>query len=622
MSPPLLSLRGAVVRIASQVLFGPLDLAVGRGDRICLIGRNGAGKSTLLRALAGAIDLDAGERFQAQAATVVYLPQEPVLPAAGSIGDWVTAALPPDDQATGGWQAQSLLAELDMDPERPFAGLSGGEARRVSLARALVAAPDVLLLDEPTNHLDIAAIEWLETMLRAYKGACVTISHDRAFLRNLSDATWWLDRGRLHTGARGFAEFDAWSSSILEAEETVLGRLDKKLEAETHWLHRGVTARRKRNMGRLRRLEELRAARRDHQGRVGSAKLAASSGRAGGSLVIEAAHVEKHFGDRVILEDFSTRIIKGDRVGIIGRNGAGKTTLLRLLLGEAAPNGGTVRLGTNLEIARLEQDRASLDLERSPWETLCPAGGDQVLVQGQWRHVVGYLRDFLFREDQVRTPLRALSGGERHRLLLARILARPSNLLVLDEPTNDLDMDTLDLLQEALADYAGTLLLVSHDRDFLDRLVTSTIVFEGRAGAREYPGGYADWLAQRPRPETAVARQPSARQTPASQAPARQASGRQPAAHAAAGRPLPAPQGAPRLDARLARELDRLPARIEAATQAVAEEEGRLADPGLYGRDPAGFDRASRQLAQLREAQARLEERWLELEGLRETLEA
>ena len=599
-SPPLLSLRAAVVRIASQVLFGPLDVAVGRGDRICLIGRNGAGKSTLLRALAGAIELDAGERFLQQRSTVVYLPQEPVLPAGGTIGDWVTSGLPPAEQATGAWQAQSLLAEIDLDPERSVVGLSGGETRRVSLARALVAAPDILLLDEPTNHLDIAAIEWLEATLHSFRGGLVTISHDRTFLRNLSAATWWLDRGRLHVGEQGFAGFDAWSETILETEEAALARLDKKLEAETHWLHRGVTARRRRNMGRLRRLEDLRAARRDHVGRVGSAKLVASTGRGGGSLVIEARDVDKRFGERVILEHFSTRIQKGDRVGIIGRNGAGKTTLLRLLLGEMAPDSGTVRLGTNLEIARLEQDRVSLDLDQSPWETLCPAGGDQVEVRGEWRHVVGYLRDFLFREDQVRTPLRALSGGERHRLLLARILARPSNLLVLDEPTNDLDMDTLDLLQEALADYAGTLLLVSHDRDFLDRLVTSTIVFEDAAGAREYPGGYSDWLAQRPRP---VVTSPPAAAARAPTSPV--------------GRAAPPP---PRLEAKLARELDRLPPRIDDAARAVADLEARLADATFYGRDPTGFAAASERLALMRGEQARLEERWLELEALRETV--
>jgi ATP-binding cassette subfamily F protein uup len=487
------------------------------------------------------------------------------------------------------------------------AGLSGGEARRADLARALVVEPDVLLLDEPTNHLDLPTIERLEAMLLGYRGGLVLVSHDRTFLRRLSRQTWWLDRGRLHVTDRGFAAFEEWSGEVLDAEEAALSRLDKRLEAETHWLHRGRDRRgASATWAGCATSTRCASSGASTSGRQGTARLSAEGGRVSGRLVVEATGITKRFGGRAVVEGFSTRIMRGDRVGIVGPNGAGKTTLLRLLTGELEPDEGEVRLGTNLETARYDQRREALDPDLTPWETLCPAGGDQVRVQGRFRHVVGYLRDFLFREDQARQPVKALSGGERNRLLLAKILAEPKNLLVLDEPTNDLDMETLDLLEEVLSDFDGTLLLVSHDRDFLDRLVTSTIAFDGPPGRwREYAGGYTDWLRQRP---TATAPEASAKAGPRSQLPAM----------------VKSSAAAPRsgFDAKLQRELDRLPERMARLEAEAGAAEARLADAGLYVRDPAGFARATGELERARAGVATLEERWLELEGLREAAEA
>ena len=590
---PLLSLRNATVRIGPDPLFSDLGLSVGRGDRICLIGRNGAGKSTLLKALAGLIELDGGERFLQPRATVAYLAQEPDLHGHRTILEVALAGLPAsEDVATGRHRAQAVLARFDLDPARAAATLSGGEARRAALAAALVGEPEVLLLDEPTNHLDLAAIEQLEQDLASFRGGLVMVSHDRAFLTRLGRTLWWLDRGRLRTLDQGFAAFEAWSEQVLANEEAELVQLDKTIAAETDWSHHGISARRTRNQGRLRRLEALRRERAQRPAASGSVKLAGPGLATGGRQVIEASGIAKRFGDQVVIADFSTRILRGDRVGIIGPSGAGKTTLLRLLTGRLAPDAGTVRLGTNLQTAFIDQRRDSLDPDRTPWQTLCPDGGDQIVVQGRARHVAGYLRDFLFRPEQFRTPLRVLSGGERNRLLLARQLAQPCNLMVLDEPTNDLDMDTLDLLQEVVADFAGTLLLVSHDRDFLDRLVTSVIAFEGAGRLREYAGGYSDYRRQRPVPDGQKRADP--KPTAAKSAAATQRT-------RAAGK---GPQ----------RELARVLARIEGLQSSIRAVEQRLSDPDLFRRDAEAFAAAG---AELRARQAELltaEQRWLELE--------
>jgi ABC transport system ATP-binding/permease protein len=594
MSPPLLSLREATVQVGGQTPFADLSLAIAKGDRICLVGRNGCGKSTLLKALAGLIELDAGERFLQPRTSVAYLPQEPLLDPAESALAASLAGLPAgDDAEEGRHRAATLLARLEVDPQSPVKTLSGGEARRVALARALVGDPDVLLLDEPTNHLDLPTIERLEQDLIGFRGGLVLVSHDRAFLSALSSRTWWLDRGSLRVLEQGFAAFDAWSEALLAEEEAAARRLEKRIAEETDWSHHGITARRKRNQGRLRRLQTLRQERARRSAPVGSAKLAAATDPGGGRLVIEAEDVGKRFGARTIVERFSSRILRGDRVGIIGPNGVGKTTLLQLLTGRLAPDQGSVRHGVGLSIGYVDQRRESLDPDATPWQTLCPGGGDQVMVQGRARHVVGYLRDFLFRPEQARTPLRALSGGERNRLLLAKQLARPCNLLVLDEPTNDLDMDTLDLLQEILSEFAGTLLLVSHDRDFLDRLVTSVIAFEGGGRVQEYAGGYRDYLRQR-RPAGAPPPKPSQPvKAKVGPSPMRRASRRQ-------------------------RDLGRVVAEIEAFETEIADLEHELSDRDLFGRDPAAFRQRTDRLAELRSSLEEAERRWAALEQLAE----
>ncbi|MDX1540422.1 MAG: ABC-F family ATP-binding cassette domain-containing protein, partial [Geminicoccaceae bacterium] len=496
--PPILALQDATVGLGRTALFESVAAAVEPGARICLVGRNGSGKSTLLRALAGEVELDHGERFLQPGAAVAYLAQEPDLGPELTALDAVTGGLPPHvDPGRATHQAGRLLEQLEVAPEAIIGTLSGGEHRRVAIARALGADADVLLLDEPTNHLDIPTIEALEARLKEFAGAIVVVSHDRAFLRALSRTTWWLDRGALRINDQGFAAFDDWSDQVLAAEEQAARRLDKRIRQENAWLSFGVTARRKRNQGRLRRLHELRAARAARVRPEGQVRFERIEAGQGARMIVEAEGLTKRLGERTLIDGFSTRILRGDRVGLVGRNGAGKTTLLRLLSGELAPDEGRVRRMDGLRTAYIDQRRAGLDPETTPWATLCPDGGDQVQVQGRSRHVVGYLEDFLFRPEQVRAPVHSLSGGERNRLLLARELARPADLLILDEPTNDLDVETLDLLQEVLSDFDGSVLLVSHDRDFLDRLVTSVIAFEGRGRLVEYAGGYSDMLRQR-----------------------------------------------------------------------------------------------------------------------------
>ncbi len=590
--PPLVLLRDARLGFGDTPLFERVDLGLARGARACLVGRNGCGKSSLLKALAGIVELDAGERFVQPGTRISFLAQETGCASDETVRTFVTAG------GAAPHRADALIDRLGLAPDRRITTLSGGETRRAALARALAPEPDVLLLDEPTNHLDLPTVEWLEDMLARFPGALLVISHDRAFLRRISTQTFWLHGGRLLSHARGFEDFEAWSERVLAGEAAELGRMDEAIRAETRYLERGITARRRRNRRRLRRLEELRRARAHRQRDERRAAIAAPAAEHVGRLAIEAVDIAKTFEGRPVLAGFSTRILRGDRVGIIGPNGAGKTTLLRLLVGEIAPDSGSVRHAAGLRIARFEQDRGSLDPDATLCRTLAPGGGDSLMVQGRQRHVLGYLKDFLFDERQARAPVNSLSGGERNRLLLARILAQPSNLLVLDEPTNDLDMETLDLLEEMLATYDGTLLLVSHDRDFLDRTVTSVIALDGAGGAIEYAGGYSDYLRQRSPPTGIRGRTP---------------------------RPIPRPRERrrprpPRLGYRERRELESLPERIAALEREIAGLEAELDDPELFRRDRAAFERAARRLEAAREEKRAAEERWLELEIRREEI--
>jgi ATP-binding cassette subfamily F protein uup len=484
--------------------------------------------------------------------------------------------------------------------------LSGGEGRRAALARTLAPSPDILLLDEPTNHLDLTTIEWLENELGTRRGALVLISHDRRFLSNLSRSTAWLDRGQIRQIDRGFSKFEEWRDEVFAEEEREQHKLDRKIVAEEHWLRYGVSGRRKRNVKRLAGLHELRQQRRDYRGTAGSASLAAAEADKSGKLVIEARDIGKTYGERKIIDNFSTRIQRGDRVGIVGPNGAGKTTLINLLTGADTPDSGTVRLGANIEMATLDQHRESLDPTSTLAEALTGGRGDHVMVGGKPRHVVSYMKDFLFAQEQMRTPLEVLSGGERARLMLARALAKPSNLLVLDEPTNDLDLETLDVLEEMLGDYEGTVILISHDRDFLDRVVASVIVPEGNGRWIEYAGGYTDMLAQRgadikrDAPKTAAARAPEAERAPKQIAP--EASKR-------------------RLSFNEKHALETLPKTMSKLQAEIARQQQQLDDPNLYRKDRIAFDEASAALAKAQAELQEAEDRWLELEMLREEIE-
>jgi len=594
-APPLLALRDAHVSFGGRPLFTGVTLQVGRGEKCCLVGRNGSGKSTLLKVLAGDLHLDQGEHFLQPGAKLAYLAQDPRIEGE-TVADWVAEGLP-EAERDQRHRVETLLDAFGVDGSRQPGNLSGGEARRAALARALVGEPDILLMDEPTNHLDLPTILQLEQLLIGFRGALVVISHDRAFLTNVSRQILWLDRGIVRRHEAGFAAFEEWQDAVYTAEEAEQARLDKKLQAETHWLHRGVTARRKRNMGRLRALMTLRQDKANRIKVQGSVKLDASSGEVSGKMVAEVKQLSKSFGDKVVVKDFSTRIVRGDRVGIIGPNGAGKTTLVKLLTGAIEPDSGTVRMGTNLQVALVDQQRAQLDPDKTVWDTLTDGAGDSITVRGVQRHVMGYLRDFLFEDRQAQSPVRSLSGGERNRLLLAKLLAKPSNLLILDEPTNDLDMDTLDLLEETLADYDGTLLVVSHDRDFLDRLVTSVIFVDGLGGAEEYVGGYSDALRQRGAASVAAAPKPAAKEATAAPR---------------------APKPQTKLSYKDQRELDQLPAKIESLSSEIEAIEAKLSDGALYARNPEEFARLSDRLKVAMGERVVAEERWLVLEMLKE----
>ena len=474
MAITLLRLKDACVRFSGTPVFEGLTAQILEGDRICLVGRNGCGKSTLLKAIAKIYELDDGEHFLMPGQNLVYLEQDKNYPLGISTADLL------ESYGAKPHEGRSILDKLGIDPESTLNNASGGQKRRFALAESLVRNPTILLLDEPTNHLDLPSIQWLEEYLARLRGAVVMISHDRRFLENTSNTTWWIDRGTLHVNKKGFKEFDAWSSILMEEEERRLEKLNTRLRLETDWLHYGVTARRKRNQGRLQRLHELRAERRDvMQNKTRSIDVNPVNLPRGSKIIIEAKEIEKSYGDRTVVKPFSCRILHQDKIGIIGPNGAGKSTLVKMLVGELQPDAGNVKQGTTLKVTYIDQMRSELNPTDTLWETLCPEGGDQVWVGNETKHVVGYLKEFLFNESQIRGQVSILSGGEKNRLLLAKAMASPGNLLVLDEPTNDLDMDTLDLLVECLQGYLGTLIVVSHDRDFLDRTVTSTYVVSG-----------------------------------------------------------------------------------------------------------------------------------------------
>jgi ATP-binding cassette subfamily F protein uup len=599
MAPPLVQLGGIALTFGGTPLLDGVDLTVAAGERVCLVGRNGSGKSTLLKIVAGAVEPDKGTRFVQPDATVRYLPQEPDLTGFSTVSDYVAAGLGPHGDSHA---ARYLLEQLGLTGAENPEELSGGEARRAALARVLAPDPDILLLDEPTNHLDLPAIEWLERELAGRRAAIVIISHDRRFLANLSRVTVWLDRGKTRRIERGFSDFEAWRDEVLAQEERDFHKLDRKIVAEEHWVRYGVTARRKRNVRRMAGLETLRRQRREARRAAGTVAMTAVEAERSGALVIEAKGISKSF-DRAVVTDLSLRVERGDRIGIVGPNGSGKTTLVNLLTGALAPDAGTLRLGANIAMATLDQRRESLDPNWTVTEALTGGRGDTVMIGGQAKHVVGYLKDFLFAAEQARTPVRALSGGERGRLMLARALAKPSNLLVLDEPTNDLDLETLDVLEEMIGDYAGTVLLISHDRDFLDRIVNAALVPEANGKWLEYAGGYSDMLAQR----GADVRKPAAKPVAA---PPRKSVER------------PAAEPARRkLNFNEKHALETLPARMATLEAEVKRLNERLADPALYARDRAAFDKAT---AALTTAQAQLvaaEERWLELELLRSELE-
>ncbi|RDE10157.1 ABC-F family ATP-binding cassette domain-containing protein [Pelagibacterium lacus] len=601
MAAPILALQSIGLKIGTNPLLEGAELSVSPGDKIALVGRNGSGKSTLLKIAAGAIEPDAGERFVQPGVTIRYLPQEPDLSGFASTLDYVEAGL---EGADDPYRARYLLEMLGLNGGEDPRSLSGGEARRAALARVLAPEPDILLLDEPTNHLDLPAIEWLEGELKSLRSALVLISHDRRFLADLTRATVWIDRGATRRIDQGFSGFEAWRDDFLEQEEKEQHKLARKIVAEEHWVRYGVTARRKRNVRRMDLLAGLRQQVRDHRGPQGNVKLSVAEGRTSGALIVEADAISKSFGDRVVVGDFSTRIMRGARVGIVGPNGAGKTTLIRMLTGDLEPDSGKVTLGTRLELAVLDQRRASLDPDATLKDVLTGGGSDTLTINGQPKHVIGYMKEFLFTPEQARTAVGKLSGGERNRVTLARALALPSNVLVLDEPTNDLDLETLDLLQEMIADYAGTVIVVSHDRDFLDNVATSIIQSEDDGVWTEYAGGYSDMVAQRGAGVSA------------------RKSERQPAQPRSKTQADPAPvQKRGKLSFKDKHALETLPREMDALRGRLAELQTVLDDPQLYARDPQRFEKTTQAYVDGETKLAGMEDRWLELEMLREELE-
>jgi len=595
MAAPILSFEKLGVHQGAGWLFQDLDIHIGERDRLALIGRNGAGKTTLLRLIGGDLEPDRGKRSIVPGTRIVMLEQDPKVTGFATLRDFALSG----EHAPLPHEVEAIADQIGIDLSREAATASGGERRRAAIARALASEPDLLLLDEPTNHLDIAAIDWLESWLSRYNGAFITISHDRTFLTRLTRQTLWLDRGTIRRNEVGFGGFEAWMEKVYAEEVRAADKLDAKLKIEAHWLERGVTARRKRNQGRLAKLYEMRATRAAMMGPQGTAKLAVVNDDSKTKSVITAEHVTKRFGDRAIIKDFSLRIQRGDRIGVVGGNGAGKTTLLRLLTGELAPDEGTINRAKTLDGIVIDQQRKLMAPEKTVRDVLAE-GGDWIEVRGVKKHIQGYLKEFLFDPSLVEAKIGTLSGGERSRLLLAREFARESNLLVLDEPTNDLDLETLDLLQEVIADYAGTVLIVSHDRDFLDRTVTITLGLDGSGVVDVVAGGYEDWEKQRAQRLAGRTSGPARSATPAA--------------------PPPPPRQQTKLSYKDQRDYELLPKRIEELEAAIARDEEALADPDLYAKNPARFDSLMKAIEKTRADKDAAEERWLELAEMAETL--
>ncbi len=595
----LLALKNISLTFGGRPLLDGAELSLADDERLCLVGRNGSGKSTLLKIAAGLVEADDGELFLQPGTTVHYLPQEPDFGSYETVQTYVDAGLGPmGDQ----WRANHYLRELGLTGEEHPARLSGGEMRRAALARALASDPDILLLDEPTNHLDLPAIEWLETELKSLRGALILISHDRRFLEALSNRTVWIDRGQTRRMDRGFLHFEEWRDQILDEEEREQALLAQSIAREEHWMRYGVTARRKRNVRRVELLGSLRKQQKEHVGKQGVVKLTVSDSNLSGKLVAEVTKLSKSFSERMIVANLDLLVLRGNRLALVGPNGAGKTTLIKLITGQLAPDAGKVKLGTNLEIVALDQNRGSLKPDDIVSDVITGGRGNSVTINGEVKHVMTYMKDFLFRPEQARTPVSVLSGGERARLILARELARPSNVLILDEPTNDLDLETLDLLQEMLADYPGTVIVVSHDRDFLDRVATSVLMHEEDGKWVEYAGGYSDMVAQRGggvalrKVEKAVAKS-----TPAVALP-------------------PAVQAKRKLSFKEKHALETLPARMDALQAELKLLEVKLADTMLFTRDPKLFEKTSMRHAAAADELATAEENWLELEILKDSL--
>lgn len=596
---PIYTLREISLTFGVKPLFTSVSLNICKGDKICLVGRNGSGKSTLLKIISGQIEPDNGEVFIQPGITVSYMAQEADFSAYKTLKDVILSGIRTPHPQEQAYKADILIGQLEINALADPRTASGGECKKAALARALIAEPDILLLDEPTNHLDIATIEKLEEIVKKFSGAVVVISHDRSFLNHVSNATIWLDRGIVHTNNKGFSSFEAWQEEILNQEIIKEKYLNKKLDEETEWLHKGVTARRRRNQGRLRRLQQLRQERREQVKKIGSVDLEIKEAAVRSKLVMEAKHISKSFGTREIVKDFSLRVLKGNRIGIVGPNGSGKTTLIKLLTQNLAPDTGFVRLGKNLEMAYFDQNREMLDPEKTLWRTLC-GEGDHIYVRGHYRHVIAYLKDFLFTPEQAQSPVSCLSGGEKNRLMLALSLARESNFLVLDEPTNDLDMDTLDLLQEVLDEYQGTILLVSHDRDFLDKITTSMLYMRGDGSIIEHIGNYEElynkYIAGNKKENKPGS---TKKETPQSR---------------------PSQPKAPRLSYKDQRLYEILPDEIAKLEKEIAEIENELSEPDLYTKDIKRFYKLTENLEKAKQQKDAKETQWLEIEILKNTL--